>query len=135
MRRHTQYTARRLFLLNIPMGGMILLMVLTDSGYSYPGYIIYIFAIYTFYTIAESIVNLIKYKRLGSPVLSAAWVLNLIAALMSVLGLQTAMIEQFSTHNESFRRLMNTVTGGAVWSAVILIAVCMLYKSKNQKTR
>ena len=114
---------------------MILLMVLTDSGYSYPGYIIYIFAIYAFYTIAASIVNLVKYKRLGSPILSAARVLNLIAALMSVLGLQTAMIEQFSTHNESFRRLMNTVTGGAVWSAVILIAVCMLYKSKNQKTR
>lgn len=30
-------TAWLLFLLNIPMGGMILLMVLTDSGYSYPG--------------------------------------------------------------------------------------------------
>lgn len=126
-------TAWLLFLLNIPMGGMILLMVLTDSGYSYPGYIIYISAIYTFYTIAASIVNLVKYKRLGSPILSAARVLNLIAALMSVLGLQTAMISQFSEHNESFRRLMNTITGGGVWGAVILIAVCMLYKSKKLK--
>lgn len=32
-------TAWLLFLLNVPMGGMIVLMVLTDSGYSYPGHI------------------------------------------------------------------------------------------------
>ena len=33
-------TAWLLFLLNLPMGGMISLMVLTSSGYSYPGYVI-----------------------------------------------------------------------------------------------
>ena len=42
-----QRTAFFLFLLNILMGGMILLMVQTNSGYSYPGYIIYVSAIYT----------------------------------------------------------------------------------------
>lgn len=44
-------TAWLLFLLNIPMGGMIVLMVRTDSGFSYPGYIIYLSALYTFYSI------------------------------------------------------------------------------------
>ena len=34
-------TALLLFLLNIPMGGMIVLMVRTNSGFTYPGYIIY----------------------------------------------------------------------------------------------
>lgn len=43
-----RWTARLLFLLNLPMGGMILLMVLTNSGYSYPGYVIYLSAMYTF---------------------------------------------------------------------------------------
>ena len=116
-------TAWLLFLLNVPMGGMILLMVLTNSCFSYPGYVIYLSAACTFYTVTISIVNLTRFGKLGNPLLSAAKVLNFISALMSVLGLQTAMIAQFSADDDSFRRLMNTITGGAVWTAVILTAV------------
>ena len=126
-------TAWLLFLLNIPMGGMIVLMVLTDSGYSYPGYVIYLSALYTFYTIILAIVNLVKFRKLGSPILSAAKVLNFVAALMSLLGLQTAMISQFSTEGEDFRRMMNAITGGGVWFSVILIAVYMLLHSRKRK--
>ena len=126
-------TAWLLFLLNIPMGGMIVLMVLTDSGYSYPGYVIYLSALYTFYTIILAVVNLVTFRRLGSPVLSAAKVLSFVAALMSLLGLQTAMISQFSTEGEAFRRRMNAITGGGVWFSVILIAVYTLLRSRNMK--
>ena len=126
-------TARLLFLLNIPMGGMIVLMVLTDSGYSYPGYVIYLSALYTFYTVILAIVNLVKFRKLGSPILSAAKVLNFVAALMSLLALQTAMISQFSTEGEAFRRMMNAITGGGVWFSVILIAVYMLLRSRKMK--
>ena len=126
-------TAWLLFLLNIPMGGMIVLMVLTDSGYSYPGYVIYLSALYTFYTIILAMVNLVKFRKLGSPILSAAKVLNFVAALMSLLGLQTAMISQFSTEGEDFRRRMNAITGGGVWFSVILIAVYMLLRSRKMK--
>ena len=128
-------TAWLLFLLNVPMGGMILLMVLTNAGYSYPGYVVYLSAIYTFYTVAVSAVNLVKYRKLGSPILSAAKALNFIAALMSVLGLQTAMISQFSAQGGSFRRTMNAITGGTVWGAAILIAACMLYRSAKMKEK
>lgn len=122
-----------LFLLNMPMGGMIVLMVLTDSGYSYPGYVIYLSALYTFYTIILAIVNLVKFRKLGSPILSAAKILNFVAALMSLLGLQTAMISQFSTEGEDLRRMMNALTGGGVWFSVILIAVYMLLHSRKMK--
>lgn len=126
-------TAWLLFLLNIPMGGMIVLIVLTDSGYSYPGYVIYLSALYTFCTIILAVVNLVKFRKLGSPILSAAKVLNFVAALMSLLGLQTAMISQFSTEGEDFRRRMNAITGGGVWFYVILIAVYMLLRSRKMK--
>ena len=126
-------TAWLLFLLNIPMGGMIVLMVLTDSGFSYPGYVIYLSALYTFYTIILAIVHLVEFRKLGSPILSAAKVLNFVAALMSLLGLQTAMISQFSTEGEAFRRRMNAITGGGVWFSVILIAVYMLLRSRKMK--
>ena len=128
-------TAWLLFLLNVPMGGMILLMVLTNSGASYPGYVIYLSAMYTFYKMAVSIVNLVRFRRLGSPILSAAKVLNFIAAMMSVLCLQTAMIAQFSADDESFRITMNALTGAAVWLSVIVTAICMLFRYKNQRVR
>ena len=124
-------TAWLLFLLNLPMGGMILLMVLTNSGYSYPGFVIYLSAMYTFYTMVTSVINLVRFCRLGSPILSAAKVLNFIAALMSILGLQTAMIAQFSTEGDGFRKMMNAITGGAIWLSVILTAVYMLYRSSK----
>ena len=126
-------TAWLLFLLNIPMGGMIVRMVLTDSGYSYPGYVIYLSALYTFYMVILVIVNLVKFRRLGSPILSAAKVLNFVAALMSLLGLQTAMIAQFAAEGENFRRRMNALTGGSVCFAVILTAVYMLLHSRKTK--
>lgn len=124
-------TAWLLFFLNIPMGGMILLMVLTDSGYSYPGYVIYLSALYTFYTVILSVVNIARFRKLGRPILSAAKILSFIAALMSLLGLQTAMITQFSDGEGSFRVKMNAATGGSVWFAVIVIAVYMLFHSRK----
>lgn len=124
-------TAWLLFLLNIPMAGMILLMIFTDSGFTYPGYVIYLSAIYTFYIMIYSAASLINCRRMESPFLSAVKVLNFVSALMSVLGLQTAMIAQFSVNDENFRRMMNAITGGFIWSAVILIAVYMLVRSGN----
>lgn len=125
-----QRTAFSLFLLNIPMGGMILLMVQTNSGYSYPGYIIYVSAIYT---MIVSIINLVKFRKFGNPILSAAKVLNFISAMMSILGLQTAMISHFSKNGEAYRKMMNMITGGCVYGIVILIAVYMLLHSRKIK--
>lgn len=122
-------TAWFLFLLNVPMGGMIILMIRTNSGFSYPGYVIYLSALYTFYTLIIAVRNLVKFRRVGSPILSAAKVLNLIAAMMSILGLQTAMISQFSMNGEGYRKMMNTITGGFVYSIVLAIAIYMLYHS------
>jgi len=126
-------TAKLLFLLNIPMGGMILLMIKTNSGYSYPGYVIYLSALYTFYMFTVSVINLARFRRLGSPILSAAKALNFIAALMSVLGLQTAMIARFSSDNEEFRKLMNTLTGGGVYLAVAAAAVYMTVRARREE--
>jgi len=117
------------------MGGMILLMVKTNSGFSYPGYIIYLSALHTFYTMGMSINNLVKYRKLGSPILSAAKVLNFVSAMMSVLGLQTAMISAFSEGEEEFRRLMNTITGGFVYGAVAVTAVYMIVRESMQRKK
>ena len=124
-------TAEMLFVLNVPMGGMILLMVITDAGYTYPGYVIYLSALYTFYTMTMAIVNLVRFRHLGSLILSAAKVLSFVATLMSLIGLQTALIDQFSSHDGSYRMLMNALTGGGIYLTVIVTAFWMLRRSKR----
>lgn len=127
-------TAWFLFLLNIPMSGMTVLMVIRNSGFSYPGYVIYVSAIYTFYTVISSAINLIKYRKAGSPIISAAKVISFITALMSVLGLQTAMISAFSTNGDGYRRMMNAITGAAVFGVVIVMAIYMMIKAYREKS-
>ena len=122
-----------LLLLDIPMGGMILLMVRTDSGFVYPGYVIYLSAMYTFWIFGLPVKNLLGRRRLGSSILSAAAALNFAAAALSVLGLQTAMISRFSTQGEHFRRLMNSITGGCVYVTVIAAAYMLFRSAKAMK--
>ena len=45
------------------VGGMIVLMVRTNSGFTYPGYIIYLSALYTFYTMITVVVNVVKFRK------------------------------------------------------------------------
>lgn len=125
-------TAWFLFLLNIPMIGMIILMVRTNSGFAYPDYVIYLSATYTFYTAITAVINLVKYKNIGSPIFSSAKAVNFITAMMSVLGLQTAMIAAFSENQETFRQTINAITGGAITLTVITLAVYMIIKAKKK---
>ena len=70
-----------------------------------------------------------------SPILSAAKMLNFVSAMMSVLGLQTAMISAFSTNGEEYRKLMNTLTGSFVYGTVVIIAVYMIIKASIKRKR
>ena len=126
-------TAWLLFGLNISMGGMILLCILTDSAYSYPGYIIYLSAVYVFYSVAAAIIGLVRFAKRRSRIILK--MLNFISALMSVFGLQTALIVRFGGNAENFRRTMNAATGSAVYVSVAVIAVYMLISTYKHKTK
>lgn len=124
-----------MFFLNVAMSGMTIQMVLHDKGYTYPGFIIYVSAMYAFYTLVMSIINLVKYRKLNSPVISAAKIIGLASALMSILALQTAMLTQFGDKQYDFIRLMNTLTGTAVCLSIFIMAIIMIYKSGKQMKR
>lgn len=130
----TEYCGYRMcgylmFLLNVAMSGMTIQMVLHEKGYTYPGIIIYVSATYAFYTMTMSIINLIKYRKLNSPIISAAKIIGLASAMMSILALQTAMLTQFGAEKKDFIKLMNALTGGAVCIVIFALAIIMIYKS------
>lgn len=111
------------------MSGIVVLMVKENSGFAYPGIVIYLCALYTFYTTAHSAVAFCQFRRLNSPVLLAAKALNLISAAMSVLGLQTAMIARFGEKSGIFRQQMNALTGSGVCILVLGTAVYMIIRA------
>ena len=118
-----------LLFMNQALVGIIVYMITQDRGFSYPGLLIYAMALYTFYITIAATVNVVKYRKHGSPILSAAKVVSLTAALVSVLSLETAMITQFGGDELEFRRLMLAGSGAAVCAIVLAMAIYMIVRS------
>lgn len=125
--------AYMLLILDIPMAGIIIQMVVTNIGFYYPGTLIYLSALYTFYVMILSIVNIVKYRKVGSPILSASKILNFVSAMISILCLQTSMISRFSVNGELYRRQMNAITGGCIYAIVIIVVFYMLLRVKKMQ--
>ena len=119
-----------LLFMNFALAGIVILVVHQNSGFEYPGMLIYIMALYTFYATITAIMNVIKFRKFGSPVLSAAKAINLTAALVSMLSLETAMLTQFGSAGDAdFRRTMTASTGAGVSLIVLGMAVFMIIHS------
>ena len=93
-----------------------------NKGHEYHGILIYVMATYTFYMTVSTIVNLVKYRKYHSPVMTMTRVIALSAALVSMLSLETAMFSQFgqnmSTEN---KRLMIALTGALTVGIVVVL--------------
>lgn len=119
-----------LFLINVALVGITILAVKKNAGFSYPGYLIYVMAMYAFYSVITAVMNLVKYRKYGSPILSAAKVINMSTALVSIFSLETAMLAQFGSEStEHFRVIMTALTGAGVSCIVVGMAVFMIVRS------
>lgn len=129
--RSYRATGYLMFLLNAAMGGMIAQMIWKNEGYEYPGYVIYLSAMYTFYSFISAIMNLVKFRRVGDPILSASKAISFAGALMSVLALQTAMISRFGGGDEYFRMKMNIIIGSCVLIITLFMAIYLIVRGQK----
>ena len=90
-------------------------------------------AAYSFYAVTIAIINIVKTRRHKSPILSATEAINLVAALVSILSLETAMLAQFGGDDDPmFRRVITGVTGGVVCTIVICMAIYMIWRASKK---
>lgn len=90
-------------------------------------------AVYVFYAITVAIINIVKTRRSKSPLIAAARAINLVAAMVSILSLETAMLSRFGGDDDPlFRKTMNGATGGGVCTAVIAMAVYMICHANRE---
>lgn len=121
-----------LLVLNLALSGIVTLAVVWNQGFEYGGYLIYVMAMYAFYTVILSTVNVVKFRKYNSPVLSAAKAVSLTAALVSMLSLETAMLSRFGADDPALRRSMTAMTGSVVCAFVLGMAVWMIVRASRE---
>ena len=118
-----------LLTLNFFLSGAVLMILYQNRGYEYDGIMIYVMAMYTFYMTTHAIIDIIKYRKLNTPVMTTAKMISLAAALVSMLNLETAMFAQFGTEMaKKDQQLMIMLTGAGVSILVVVMAVLMIVR-------
>lgn len=122
-----------LLLLNFALTGAVMMILYQNKGFRYNGILIYVMASYTFYLTAHAIVDLIRYRKYRSPIMTTTKIIALSAALVSMLALETAMLSQFGGEMSPEQQwLMVALTGAGVSIIVIVMAVYMIIKTAQE---
>ena len=125
-----------LLLLDLVLSGEVILIVYQNESFHYDGYLIYIMALYAFYCVATAVRDVVRCRAFHSPVMSAAKALQLAKTLISMLALETAMLEQFGeADGEHFRAIMTGCTGAGVFLVILGMAGYMIHTSGKEIKR
>lgn len=128
--KRTRVCAYILLLINLSLSGAVLMILYQSKGYDYPGVLIYVMALYTFYSAIHAIVDIMKYRKLGSPIMTTAKIVSLSAALVSMLNLETAMFAQFGGDmTPETQRIFIILTGAGVSAVVVYLSVMLIVKA------
>lgn len=131
--RKLKHTGIILLLLDIVLTGMIILIIHQNQTVVYPGYLIYLVALYDFILIISAFLNLLKYRKKKSPILIASKCINVTVAMISMLSLEVAMLIQFGEDTGDFNLIMISCTGFGIALINSLMAILMIRKSIRKK--
>ncbi|MDE6604984.1 MAG: hypothetical protein K2K85_03055 [Clostridia bacterium] len=111
----------------------VLQMVLIHRTFNHTGMMIYVSAAYTFYKVTMSIINIVKAKKQNDITVQAIRNINLADAMVSILALQTSMINSFGGSEDLQNAdALNGATGAAVCLLVFALGIFMIVKSQKQ---
>ncbi|MBR1983674.1 MAG: hypothetical protein IKA12_03195, partial [Clostridia bacterium] len=120
-------------ILNVALSSAIAQMIFSDAHFTYMGWTIFAYAAYAFYKITVSIITFIRAHTQTDLTVRAIRNINLVDALVSILALQTALLNTFS-QGQTNVALFNTFTGAIVSLISIAIGIYMIV-SANKKLK
>ena len=131
--KRARLCAAILLTINLALSGAVLMMVYFDRGFQYQGFLIYVIALYTFYITTTAIIDMVKYRKYKSPIMSITKVIKMASALFSMLFLETAMFTQFGTETSpEAKRIMIMATGAGISVAVVVMAIYMIVRTSKE---
>ena len=119
-----------MLLMNVGLSGIVVQVVGQNKSFSYPGMVILIMAVYSFYRITIAITRLLKDRENRSPIFSAAKVIDVSFAVTAMFTLQTAMFASFAKDFDT--RGPNIITGTAVAVIITTLAVIMIARGTSK---
>ncbi|MBQ8558991.1 MAG: hypothetical protein IJ439_03280 [Tyzzerella sp.] len=132
--RSYRISAVLMMFINMTLSGIVLNMIVQNKSAVYSDVFVITSAAYTFYILTVSLIDLVKYRKYKSPVMSAAKAIRFAQALVSLLSLEASMLVQFG-EDEAYRRVMIALTGAGVCIIVMSMSIYMIVRStKEMKT-
>lgn len=132
--RSYRVSAVLMMLINLTLSCIVLSMIVQNKSAAYSDVFVITSATYTFYILMVSLIDLFKYRKYESPVISASKAIRFAQALVSLLSLEASMLVQFG-NDESYRRLMLAISGAAVCALVLFMSVYMIVKANKEIKR
>ncbi len=122
-----------LMIMNIALAVIVGYIVWQNRGFEHHPITTIAMALYTSVSFVLAIVNVIKYRKYQRPIYSATKAISLVAASVSVLTLETAMLNAFGGEADAgFRRIMTASTGAVVCIFTLTLAIFMVTYSTRQ---
>ena len=116
--------------MNLALALIVFFMVYWNRTFQHHMITAITMAAYTFFSFTMAIINVVKYRRLHSPVYSAAKAISFASACVSMLTLTSTMLTTFSdgTMDITTQKLMLGGVGGAVVAVVTTMAIYMIVR-------
>lgn len=119
--------------LTLALAVSVVEMVSKGEGFRVPQGAIYAFAAFTLYRVAMTMYNFIKSTRYDDLTVRAVRHINMAAALVSLLSLQTALFAAFPPKFDA--ALWNGITGTVVCMSIVTLGTYMLAFASKAKKR
>lgn len=117
-----------LLFLNLALSLMIFFMVYWNRTFNHHPITTIALAAYTFVSFTIAIINFIKYKKLKSPVYSAAKSISLTSACVSIITLEATMLTSFGSDMDLVtRKILLGCTGGVISIFVVILAINIIF--------
>ena len=131
--KRARLCAGMLLMVNLALSAAVFMMIIFGRGFQYQGVLIYVIAAYTFYITTTAIIDMVRYRKYKSPVMSITKIIKMTSALFSMLFLETAMFAQFGADTaEETKRILIMATGAGISVAVVTMAIYMIVKTTKE---
>ena len=112
----------------------VLQMIFINKFFVYPGLLIYVASTYAFSKITLSVINIVKSRKQRDYTIKALLSINFADAVISILALQTAMLNTFGQTNQ-FTVLANALTGSVTCLITLGLGIYMIIKGQRKLDR
>lgn len=121
-----------MLMLTFAVGLLALVVNLAGEHPVYPGSMIYVVALFTAYTVYTSLSNLITYRKLESPLISASKSVAMSCAMVSLFSLQAAALAFYCTGDLVWiRTRANLISAIIICSIILTFALHIIIRASR----